>query len=981
MKNSRKNVKTIRYCGTAAVLAGILMLSPLAAAGAEPVPEQSAAEVTDAAGAAESSDTAGTEALPDQAAAQQTPETSESSAAEIRVHLASEPGDPVPYKTMDLDTASLLKQISEGLVVLDENGEPAPGSAKEWKVSGDGLQWTFTLRDGLSWSDGSPMKAKSFVRLFRLIADSSTEALYGQDLTQNIAGYAEVMRGDPRSLKVSAPDDSTLVIELTSPDPDFARICASWSLLPLRELTEGDEDDRDVDDWTKVTGNGPYMIESVVPGQEYVLKKNPYYRGGKPDEGQLAAWLNSGNGAGDAAERYETVHWIVSGDENAEYSDFLNQEIDAVASIPPEEKPAFMAESSLQPFYRQQNIPDILGIGFNCKNKALSDPRVRRALSTAVDRTYIAEEILDRMYLPLDSISSFLQSEQETEQNGQESEDENQKVLADSAEALRLLEEAGHKNGEGIPELVCIADENGGALLTAQYLASVWKTFGIKVRVETADADDLAEEKSAGTYDIFCSSIYLPSDLPSAEFARLLTDSEDNVYGFSSEEYDALPGLGSGSSTNSSDKNDKDKDDKNKDNKDDSEDAKDLAEQQAEYEKTILEAVRILDSEMPLVPLASRNVSWLRNETAAGITCDSNGCWQLIQAPASRELQVTPAQAMDSIEEEEPAETKRSVKDLLQALVNKIFRRNRSAETDEAEASTGADGASAAIETAAADQLNGGELLSVSEGKTATIDRPRFIGGSTEKEEKDTILTRLRKSNRYFENTDQTAYLTKQAWILDKPGKKAEKLRSLPKYSEIHQTGTGNQNYVRIEQDGTFRYIEADKVTSDPAVLDALRAQEKEDTAHRELLAGSMHFVKESELSERAADVRAETERILEEIAHREMLRTQTRNPNWDGPVLSRGKGSVNGPSGKETYYNLNMNGVVNVMRRMGNNDEYWVRDDGCKMLGDYIMCAANLSVHPRGSLVESSLGTCIVCDTGGFASRNANQIDIAVTW
>ena len=142
-----------------------------------------------------------------------------------------------------------------------------------------------------------------------------------------------------------------------------------------------------------------------------------------------------------------------------------------------------------------------------------------------------------------------------------------------------------------------------------------------------------------------------------------------------------------------------------------------------------------------------------------------------------------------------------------------------------------------------------------------------------------------------------------------------------------------------------------------------------------------MHFVKESELSERAADVRAETERILEEIAHREMLRTQTRNPNWDGPVLSRGKGSVNGPSGKETYYNLNMNGVVNVMRRMGNNDEYWVRDDGCKMLGDYIMCAANLSVHPRGSLVESSLGTCIVCDTGGFASRNANQIDIAVTW
>ena len=101
----------------------------------------------------------------------------------------------------------------------------------------------------------------------------------------------------------------------------------------------------------------------------------------------------------------------------------------------------------------------------------------------------------------------------------------------------------------------------------------------------------------------------------------------------------------------------------------------------------------------------------------------------------------------------------------------------------------------------------------------------------------------------------------------------------------------------------------------------------------------------------------------------------------WDGPVLNSYVGTVQGPSGKETYYNLDMSGVIQIMRGMGNNDEYWVREDGCKMLGDYIMCAANLSVHPRGSLVESSLGTCIVCDTGGFAASNPNQLDIAVNW
>ena len=101
----------------------------------------------------------------------------------------------------------------------------------------------------------------------------------------------------------------------------------------------------------------------------------------------------------------------------------------------------------------------------------------------------------------------------------------------------------------------------------------------------------------------------------------------------------------------------------------------------------------------------------------------------------------------------------------------------------------------------------------------------------------------------------------------------------------------------------------------------------------------------------------------------------------WKGPVLSKSRGTVTGPSGKETYYNLNMTGVVNIMRRMGNNDEYWVRDDGVKMLGDYVMVAANLNLRPRGSLVETSLGTAIVCDTGGFASRNPTQIDVAVTW
>lgn len=101
----------------------------------------------------------------------------------------------------------------------------------------------------------------------------------------------------------------------------------------------------------------------------------------------------------------------------------------------------------------------------------------------------------------------------------------------------------------------------------------------------------------------------------------------------------------------------------------------------------------------------------------------------------------------------------------------------------------------------------------------------------------------------------------------------------------------------------------------------------------------------------------------------------------WNGSRLTAGSGVNYGPSGKETYYNLDMTGVIYMMRCLGNTDEYWVRSDGCKMLGNYIMIAANLSIHPRGSLVQTSLGTGIVCDTGSFAEEDTNQIDIAVTW
>lgn len=110
---------------------------------------------------------------------------------------------------------------------------------------------------------------------------------------------------------------------------------------------------------------------------------------------------------------------------------------------------------------------------------------------------------------------------------------------------------------------------------------------------------------------------------------------------------------------------------------------------------------------------------------------------------------------------------------------------------------------------------------------------------------------------------------------------------------------------------------------------------------------------------------------------------SEEKQTDWTGTnKLTKTKGTVIGPSGKETYYNLNMNKCIATMRERGNNDPYWIRHDGAKMLGNYVMVAADLNQHPRGSLVPTSLGTGIVVDTGKFVHNGSGvNLDICTAW
>ena len=173
------------------------------------------------------------------------------------------------------------------------------------------------------------------------------------------------------------------------------------------------------------------------------------------------------------------------------------------------------------------------------------------------------------------------------------------------------------------------------------------------------------------------------------------------------------------------------------------------------------------------------------------------------------------------------------------------------------------------------------------------------------------------------------------------------------------------------------------------AELDKLKENEK---AHTDQINGLNEMIellkkdlqnKEKELRQKIDEVeqaKAEKKAAEQAVITASYEPTPAYNPPTGGCLTPSG-GVHNGPSGLETYYNLPMDGVIEQARNFGIKGEYWVRDDGVKMYGDYVILACNRDVHPMGSLVETSLGTGISLDTGAFAASNPYQVDVAVGW
>lgn len=444
---------------------------------------------------------------------------------EVAVQVGSTPETMDPALNSANDAGNMLQHLVEGLLKVDKNSNTVPGLAESYEVSEDGLTYTFKLRSGLKWSDGSDLTAKDFVYSWKRVADPNTAAPYGQDVLGQVKGYKEASEGDLDALAVSAPDDNTFVVELANPVPFFDKIVAFSTLAPVQQATiEANADSWTLNPDTYITA-GPYKMVEFSDGDRIVLAKNEYYY----DKDSIT---------------FDRITYRLIEDPNAAYTAYDQGEVSMIKSVPSEEIPALKGTDE---FF----IDPLMGtyyISFNTQKAPFDNEDVRQALSLVIDRDYVANTVMQGTYLPANTIvgpgisdaaenSEFQKITEEKYTKGVSSGD----YEADVAKAKELLAKAGYPNGEGFPTIEYTTNDQAYHKAVAEYLDNVWEEkLGINVDIAIKEWKVFTADRRAGNFDVCRQGWVMDWNDPSNILNLFVTGSGNNDGKISIPEYDEL---------------------------------------------------------------------------------------------------------------------------------------------------------------------------------------------------------------------------------------------------------------------------------------------------------------------------------------------------------------------------------------------------------------------------------------------------------
>ena len=432
-------------------------------------------------------------------------------------------GDPEtldPHKTSTVGEAHILRDLFEGLVIHDAKGNVVPGVAERWETSADGRTWLFHLRANAKWSNGDPVKADAFVFSLRRILSPETGAKYASILYA-IENAERVHKGEagaqPESVGVKAVDARTLEIRLARPTPYFLELLTHQTMSPVHPGNVQSAG-KDFNRAGTLVSNGAYTLAENVPGSHILLRKNPHFH----DAANVkidAVRFHPARDLAASARRFEAGELHSTSDVPADQIKFLKQRLGDQVKIAP----------YLGTYY----------LAVNTTRKPLDDVRVRMALSMAIDREFINEEIWSGTMIPAyglvpPGIANY--------GDPATADFKDLPPIQREDRAKALLKEAGF--GPGLKPLKIeirynTTDNNRNTVVA---IADMWKTIGVETTfINTDGKTHFAFLRDGGEFDIARAGWIGDYSDPQNFLFLLLSDNTGFNYArYKNSEFDAL---------------------------------------------------------------------------------------------------------------------------------------------------------------------------------------------------------------------------------------------------------------------------------------------------------------------------------------------------------------------------------------------------------------------------------------------------------
>ncbi len=436
------------------------------------------------------------------------------------LHLgnSSEPKDLDPHLVTGVTENNIISALLEGLVSEDpETLEPVAGTANHWEISPDGCVYTFHIRPEANWSNGDSVTADDFIFSYKRILTPALGSPYAYMLfcLENAEAYNRETLSDFTKVGAKALDPKTLQLTLRAPTPYFLSLLNHFSWFPVHPptvLAHGDIASIG-SQWTKpenFVGNGPFVLTDWQPNKQISVSKSTTY------------WDRR-------TVKLNAIHFYPIGDHTIEEHAFRSGQLHVTGTVPIDRISYYKTRHP-----ERLRLDPYLGCYyylFNVNRPPLDNPKVRRALSLAINRDQITKFVTRADEEPAYNFTP-------PNTGGYTA---TAKIGGTLDDARALLTEAGFPNGKGFPKLSVLYNTADSHAKIAEVLQQMWATgLGIDIELVNMEWKVYLAQTQSGNYDIARAGWIGDYMDPNSFLDLWVTDGGNNRTGWSNLDYDAL---------------------------------------------------------------------------------------------------------------------------------------------------------------------------------------------------------------------------------------------------------------------------------------------------------------------------------------------------------------------------------------------------------------------------------------------------------